>query len=313
MTRVDLLNELKSACTNLTGQMVDAAHYLILNAEEVPFHSMREVARRAGVQPVSLVRLAQKLGYDGYGPLRERFIDTIPQRTQRDRQSTSRNELSALNLMAEIGPNNSLADFIRSYFAAETAIVEHTCEHISEESVNAAAELLAHAKKIYVLGRRTAFPPAFTISYALHKARPNVIMVDAPGGAPESTLDDILPGDAVVAVTFAPFNRLVHRLAKKAALSGAKVIAITDSFAAPIGEVAGSMHFVAQSSGRAFPESALGAIAVANLLAALTINKLGKAAQDRIRENERYLVSSGEYLLAPSSKWAFDAPEDADN
>ena len=291
-------------CVELSGQSIDAAHYLINNAEEIPFLSMREVARRAEIQPVSLVRLAQKIGYSGYIELRQQFIDTIPKRNQRDTQSIKRNELSARALIAEIGGEPDLRAFVNAFFAAELAIVEQARAHLSEERLQRAAELLATAPRVYVIGRRTAFTPAFTLSYALHKARPQVIVLDSPGGAPESSLDDIVPGDVLVAVTFAPFNRLVHRLAKKASLSGAQIIAITDSFAAPIGKIAGPLHFVAQSSGRAFPESALGAIAVANLLAVLTINQLGKTAQDRIRENERFLVNSGEYLLSPATKKA---------
>ncbi len=304
MTRNDLIHHIKKVCVELSGQSIDAAHYLINNAEEIPFLSMREVARRAEIQPVSLVRLAQKIGYSGYIELRQQFIDTIPKRNQRDTQSIKRNELSARALIAEIGGEPDLRAFVNAFFAAELAIVEQARAHLSEERLQRAAELLATAPRVYVIGRRTAFTPAFTLSYALHKARPQVIVLDSPGGAPESSLDDIVPGDVLVAVTFAPFNRLVHRLAKKASLSGAQIIAITDSFAAPIGKIAGPLHFVAQSSGRAFPESALGAIAVANLLAVLTINQLGKTAQDRIRENERFLVNSGEYLLSPATKKA---------
>lgn len=302
MTRTDLIESLKKVCVELSGQTIEAAHYVLNNSDEVPFLTMREVARRADIQPVSLVRLAQKLGFSGYGELRQTFIDTMPERSQRDSQSLHRNELSAQALISDIGTRNGIGAFVDSFIASELNIVEQARTHLSEETLERAANVLAHASKAYVMGRRTAFTPAFSLAYTLQKARPNVILLDAPGGAADGALDDILPGDAFVAVTFAPFNRLVHRFAKKASLSGAQIIAITDSFAAPISTIEGALHFVAQTSGQAFPESALGAIAVANLLAALTINKLGEAARDRIRANERFLVNSGEYLLAPAPK-----------
>lgn len=302
MTRSELVEHIKVVCIELSGQAVDAAHYLINNFDEVPFHSMREVARRAGIPPVNFVRLAQKLGYKGYNELRKEFIGSFPAQSQRDTQSTSRNELSVRSLNAEFGDKSDLSDFIDSYFAAERTVFEQSRAHLSEEHLRRAADALATARRIFVMGRRTAFPPAFALSYALQKARPLVTLLDSPGGAPESALDDILPGDVFVAVTFAPFNRLLYRLAGRAALAGATIIAITDSFAAPVGELSTPLHFVAQSSGRAFPESALGAITVANLLAVLTIHRLGKAAEDRIRENERFLVNSGEYLLSPSPR-----------
>ncbi|WP_431324731.1 MurR/RpiR family transcriptional regulator [Rhizobium sp. YTU87027] len=302
MNKLDLIEQIKVICVELSGQTVDAAHYIINNADEVPFYSMREIARRANVQPVSLVRLAQKLGLTGYGDLRQHFIDTTPERHQRDRQSLHRNESSARTLIAEMGKSSGLKAFVDSFFATEQAVVAQARAHLSEERLESAVELLTRAAKVYVIGRRTAFTPAYTLGYTLQKARPNIVLLDTPGGAPEGALDDIRPGDAFVAVTFAPFNRLVHRLTEKASQSGANIIAITDSFAAPISKFAGPLHFVAQSSGRAFPESTLGAIAIANILAALTISRLGEAAQRRIRDNEHFLVNSGEYLLSGSTK-----------
>lgn len=300
MTRTELIEKLKVICVELSGQMVDAAHYVINNADEIPFYTMREIARRANVQPVSLVRLAQRLGLAGYSDLRQLFIDTTPERHQRDRQSLHRNEASARTLINEMGKSSGLKAFVDTFFATEQAVVAQARAHLSEERLESAVALLAHAPKVFVIGRRTAFTPAYTLSYTLQKARPNVVLLDTPGGSPEGALDDARPGDVLVAVTFAPFNRLVHRLTEKASLAGAQVIAITDSFAAPISKFAGPLHFVAQSSGRAFPESALGAIAIANILAALTISTLGETAQRRVRDNENFLVNSGEYLLSSS-------------
>lgn len=302
MTRPELIEQIKSICVELSGQMVEGAHYIINNADEIPFYSMREIARRANVQPVNLVRLAQKLGLAGYGDLRQQFIDTTPKRPQRDRQSLHRNEASARTLITEMGKSSGLKAFVDSFFETEQAVVTQARAHLSDEQLENAVELLAHAPKVYVMGRRTAFSPAYTLAYTLQKARPSVVLLDGPGGAPEGALDDIGPGDAFIAVTFAPFNRMVHRMAEKAALSGARLVAITDSFAAPISKLAGPLHFVAQSSGRAFPESTLGAIAIVNILAALTISKLGDVAERRIRDNEHFLVNSGEYLLSGTAK-----------
>ncbi|MHC2432647.1 MurR/RpiR family transcriptional regulator [Bradyrhizobium sp. USDA 4451] len=297
MGSVDLVEEIKEICVDLSGQAVEAAHYLINNPDEAAFHSMREIARRANVPPVSLVRLAQRMGLPGYGELRQRFIDTMRDRQQRDRLSPTRNEQTARALIHKVGEGTRLDDFVESFFAAELDVVRRARAHLSEERLTEAVDLLAAAPRVFVCGRRTSFTPAYTLAYALRKARPNIILLDSPGGAVESVLEDLEAGDAFVAVTFAPFNRLVHQLAEKASRSGARIISITDSFAAPMSELEG-LHFVAQSSGQAFPESTLGAIAIAHLLAALAIGRLGEPAQARIRENERFLHGSGEYLLS---------------
>jgi DNA-binding MurR/RpiR family transcriptional regulator len=87
-------------------------------------------------------------------------------------------------------------------------------------------------------------------------------------------------------------------LADRAMRAGARVIGLTDSAGAPLGRLAGRLLFVAPTGSRAFPESAIGTLALANLLVAMTVARLGAPAQRRIRENELRIVASGEYLEA---------------
>jgi DNA-binding MurR/RpiR family transcriptional regulator len=297
----DIVSEIRSISPMLSGQMLEAANYLIKHPEDVAFHSMREIARRADVPPVSLVRLAQRLGLSGYGGLRQRFIDAMRDGQRRIRASTTRNEESAKALMEAGQTRDGINSFIEEFFSAEHDVLKKARSNLTDEHLLEAAERIAAAGKVFVAAKRTSFPAAFTFAYALRKARPNVTLLDGPGGAPEGTIDDISKGDVLVAVTFAPFNRVVQSLAQRAYEAQADVVAITDTTTAPIGKYSSHLHFVAPTSSRAFPESALGATAVASLLAALVVSKLGEAAQRRIRDNERFLVGSGEYLLAGSA------------
>jgi DNA-binding MurR/RpiR family transcriptional regulator len=136
------------------------------------------------------------------------------------------------------------------------------------------------------------------------------MLLDDAGGAPEDALEDAVPGDAFVAITFAPFSRLTDWLARRAAAAGAKVIAISETTAAPMQEVAGDLFFVAPTLSCAFPESAGAALAVANLLAALTVAKLGEAAHQVERTPARGLgrVPASWQALTRGGKWKGSRP-----
>ena len=58
MTKLDLIEQIKAICIELSGQMVEAAHYVINNGDEIPFYSMREIARRANVYRAATFRSA---------------------------------------------------------------------------------------------------------------------------------------------------------------------------------------------------------------------------------------------------------------
>ncbi|KQP12387.1 MurR/RpiR family transcriptional regulator [Pseudorhodoferax sp. Leaf265] len=297
--KFDVIEDIRGICFELTGQAIEAANYLINNPEEVAFSSMREIARRANVPPVSFVRLAQRLGLTGYSELKERFIKSMQGPHPRLLSDGTRNVESARALMkgsrAASGANDS---FIQEFFQAETGVLQETHNHLTIGQATEAAALLATAKRVFVCAKRTAFPAAFMMRHLLAKARPDVVLMDGVGGAPESALEDITAHDVLVCFTFSPFNRTVHSFAEHASASGAKVVAVTDSFSAPIGEFAKNLHFTVASSSRTFLESGVGAIAIAQLLCALSINKLGYKAQERIQRNESFLMQSGEYLSA---------------
>lgn len=294
---LDIVAEIRALSPQLSGQLMEAADFLIAHPEDVAFHSMREIARRSDVTPVTLVRFAQRLGLSGYSALRQRYIEAFRDGQRRSKGAKTRNVESAKALLAA-RPNVSLSNFADSFFAAEHEVLSRARAALTEDRLRETSGILASASRVFVVGRRTAYPAAFTLAYALRKARPGVSLLDGVGGAPEGALEDIEAGDAFVAVTFAPFNRLVNTFAHRAAESKARIIAITDTSTAPLRKLAGNRHFVAQTLSHAFPESVIGAVAIANLLAALTIAELGVTAQKRIRANERFIVGSNEYLLS---------------
>lgn len=301
MHEAETIKALRGLLAELTGPMATAARHLLAHPDDAAVHSMRALARRVGVPPVTLVRLAQRLGLSGYNALRQDFVERLLRNGLATQVAATRNEQSARAIAAAARAGTGAMAFATDFFAAEHDVLRRAFAGLTEAALDRAASVLAGAPRVFVGARRTSFPAAFTLAYALRKARPAVSLLDDAGGAPEAALEDAAAGDAFVAFTFAPFSRVTDALARRAAAAGAQVIVVSDLDAAPLRELAGDLFFVAPTLSRAFPESAGGALALANLLAALAVAKLGADAQRRIRQNERRLVEAGEYLLADGS------------
>ena len=58
----ELTERLQADFAEMPPQFQIGARYLLNNPSEVPVSSMRKIAQQAGVQPATLVRLAQSLG-----------------------------------------------------------------------------------------------------------------------------------------------------------------------------------------------------------------------------------------------------------
>jgi DNA-binding MurR/RpiR family transcriptional regulator len=292
----DTAAALQALLPGLGAQMAAAARHMIAHPQDVAVFSMRELARRAGVPPVTLVRLAQRLGLPGHAALRRRYVERV--RAGHVFGAAAERNIRAARGIAAAARGAGPRDFAAAFFAAEHAILQQAEAGLDAAALEEAAALLAGARRVFVAARRTPFPAAFALAYALRKARPDVVLLDDMSGAPEAPLEDAARGDVLVAITFAPYSRVTRALADRAAASGARIVAITDSAGAPVARLAGRLVFVAPTGSRAFPESALGTLALANLLVAMTVARLGAPAQRRIRDNERRIVASGEYLEA---------------
>src|SRR3546814_11056269 len=72
-----LSDRLLAAFDGLSAQLQAAARFVLDHPREVALLSMREQARRAGVQAATMTRLAKAIGLDGYEALRQSYADAL--------------------------------------------------------------------------------------------------------------------------------------------------------------------------------------------------------------------------------------------
>ena len=74
--------KLKTGFAALPPQLKEAARWVIDHPADVALLSMREQARRAGIPPATLTRLAQRFGLRGYDGVRMLYADAVRQRPE---------------------------------------------------------------------------------------------------------------------------------------------------------------------------------------------------------------------------------------
>ena len=74
---MNLRENIVSQFSALSPELQRAAEYALQNANQLVVQSMRTFAVEAGVKPATLLRLAQRLGFGGWGELKEAFIDDL--------------------------------------------------------------------------------------------------------------------------------------------------------------------------------------------------------------------------------------------
>lgn len=120
--------------------------WILNNTEGAVYLSSADLAKRATVHASTVVRLARKLGYEGFPAMRDHIrIDA------RARTAVHRTHQQQLD---RIERGSNLTALIDSEITALSAVMNS----VTQEQIDAAASLLAKAGTVHIVGRGSAAP-----------------------------------------------------------------------------------------------------------------------------------------------------------
>lgn len=281
----DAVRLITESFSGLTPELQKAARFMLENPEEVGLNSMRSVARAAGVKPATVSRLSKTLGFEEYEALRDPF-----------RQRLRKNEPRFATKLRDIqrrGSSDTDALFA-DLRTQEIANVERTLSDDNYAALVDAAETLHRCRRVYVLGLRGAYAPAFLFHYAYQLFQDNSYLVDTHAGIFADQLRGIGAKDSLLVVSFPPYTQFTIDAVEYAADAGAKIIAVTDSVVSPAAHAAGHT-IVTQNRSASFYHSFTGALAVTQALITLLVAKKGGDAIKIAQEAEKQLSKISAY------------------
>jgi DNA-binding MurR/RpiR family transcriptional regulator len=252
------------------------------NPQEIAFHSLRPLAGRAGVNVNTVYRVARALGFDGFDACRAAFQAAL-------RAAPGLYGQRAAQLRAAAPDGLPAAIEAAAHRNIEALFAPEMLARID----SAAAHLLA-ARQVQCVGVRSCFSLAHYLSYTGRMGFGSFAPLPAEPGAVIDALSDLGPADVVVAFTFARYSAEVvaaHGLARE---RGAKLIAVTDSYASPIAQDAAVVFALPMEGPQTLP-SLGAAFALIEILVATMIAR-SETAGDRIRTFEERLQRHGGYV-----------------
>jgi len=281
----DTIRLIVESFPELTPELQKAAKFILENPEEVALNSMRVVARKAGVKPATVSRLSKRLGFEEYGrfrePFRQRLRKIEPAFASRVADVQRRGATDNPGLFAELREQ-------------EIRNIERTLSDENYGVIQDAAETLHRSKRVYAIGLRGAYAPAFLFYYAYQLFQENCRIVDTRAGIFADQLRGIGEQDSLLVISFPPYTQLTIDAVSYAADAKANIIAITDSMVSPVANVAGHT-IIAQNRSNTFYHSFTGALAVVESLLTLLVAKKGGDAVTVAQEAERQLSKVSAY------------------
>lgn len=237
------------------------ADLLARQYRRLAFLSAEEVAALAGVSDSTVVRLAMALGYRGYADLQRAVREALDEHLH----PVDRIRRDLHGVRAE----NELFDRL---MAVDEASIRETRSRLAAESVVRAAQTLAQARVVYIIGLRGSYPLAFFLALHLGQVRPHVVLLEAHGGTALDPLASAQGSGVLVAISMSRYSSLTVRAAEFARQRGLLVLAITDSPGSPLAPLAHQLLLVSADD---VPAACVAGLSLCNVLASLVRRRLG--------------------------------------
>ena len=214
---------LQDVSPDLPKRMKQCAEYFAANVDRIAVSTVAELAEGAGVQPSAVMRFCQVMGFAGFSEMqrlfRTEFTPGLPDYSTR---------LDNLRDRGAGSPSALLAEFIDAGRTSLENLLHTVDSRVLDESV----ATLAKARLIHVIGLRRAFPVATYLTYAFEKMQIPAMLHDGMGKLDHRNA--IAPGDAILAITFAPYSQETVDLALDSVSRGFPVVAVTDTVMSPL-------------------------------------------------------------------------------
>jgi DNA-binding MurR/RpiR family transcriptional regulator len=228
-----LEGRLAKAQSRLSPRRQQMVRKILANSEQTCFLSSIELARLYHVDPATIIRTIQALGYESFADftadLRQHFVTRITPYTA---------------LKAATQKRRSLTDHLDASFDKALENINNLISQLDKNRVVDVAKMIHRSRNIVIVGVDLAASLASYLAYGLVTLGFNA---DAPMGSEgnlQHKVEVLTPKDMLIAMSFGQCLRVTVEAVLRAKKQGVPTVGITDGDTTPIARYSDS-YFVA--------------------------------------------------------------------
>ena len=265
----DILCILEEMAPTFSKGQRKIAAYINESYDKAAFMTASKLGKTVGVSESTVVRFAVELGYEGYPEM------------QKAMQEMVMNRLTSVQRIGITNDRIGNQDVLSMVLQADADKLRQTSEMISREAFRKAVDAIRTARRIYVLGVRSAATLANFAAYYLNYMFDNVHVITVSGaGEMFENLVGVTDEDVVLAFSFPRYSTATLKAAQYCRSVGATVVGLTNSNASPLAQSC-DLVLVAKSDMVSLVDSLVAPLSVVNAL----LVSLATAREQELKKN----------------------------
>jgi DNA-binding MurR/RpiR family transcriptional regulator len=278
---MEVTDRVRRAGSQLTAAERRVAQVVLERPQLVGFGTVADLAAAAGAGAATVVRLAAKLGYDGFSALQASV--------QRDLSHQLR---PAAERIREIGGDQP----IERHRSAELSNVQATLDAVEPATLDAVVALLADTSRdVLVLAGDAERGVAMQFAADLGALRAGVTTIGGSDVAVRRALALSAPASTLIVVDLRRYERWVLEAVEQSKQSGHTIVALSDGLLSPLAMTADHSFAIAAAAVSPF-DSHVGTLALLDLFVGAAAERLKEPAADRL-ERVEHAWATGESLI----------------
>ncbi len=250
----DILSTIQNRMSTFSKGQKLIARFILESYDKAAFMTASKLGKTVNVSESTVVRFAAELGYDGYPSMQKALQEMI------------RNKLTTVQRIEVSNTRITDQDVMAQVMRSDIEKIWLTLEETDRKAFNRAVDDIIAARRIYVLGVRSASTIANFISFYFNLIFDNVVTVYT--NSVSEVFEQIMrvgPGDVFIGVSFPRYSNRTVKSMRFAKNQGARVISITDSVNSPLARLA-DVTLLAKSDMASFVDSLVAPLSLVNAL-----------------------------------------------
>ena len=251
------------------------ARYITEQYDKAAFMTANRLGKTVGVSESTVVRFAVDLGFDGYPSMQKAMREMVL------------NRLTSVQRIEVANDRFGDQDVVSMVLHSDMEKLRQTGETLDRQQFQTAVNAILRAKRVYIIGVRSAAPLANFLGYYLNYMFNNVHVVSGVGvGEMFERIVGVNSEDVVVAFSFPRYSSSTTKGAQYARSAGARVIGITDSALSPLGQSSDCV-LLAKSDMVSLVDSLVAPLSVVNAMIVAVAAKKEKELSKTFSDLER--------------------------
>jgi DNA-binding MurR/RpiR family transcriptional regulator len=233
MTQYDDIKEkIRKRYSTFPKNQKKIADFIVENFDRIPFLNVQEMAASTASSVASIVRFAQRAGFEGFKELQDEIGKTLQNRLQHPEVFTIPSDGTKKN------------DILTLIARQDVKNINTTLSLIKREIFDQSIKTILKARHVHTAGLGISYLLAEVLSYQLNQVGVSSTWLRQGSTSFAEQILYFQPGDILIVLSFPPYSQETIDAAKIAHEKGNPVIAITNKENAPATFFAGSSLLV---------------------------------------------------------------------